>query len=54
MKEFNKAVKMLKHNKIDVILLDKRKCGDNWKEMIPDAVFPNWFTTYENGILAVF
>ena len=52
MNEFNASLNLLTAANIDIILLDKTKSTEDIGS-IPDAVFPNWFTTYL-GTLAVF
>ena len=54
MKEFNASVKLMKDNNVEVIILNKLEDPALKGLHIPDAVFPNWFTTYENGTLALF
>ena len=54
MQEFLNSVEILKLKDVNVIILDKQKDQELKGINIPDAVFPNWFTTYENGTLALF
>ena len=54
MEEFDSSVKLLQDNDVEVIVLNKQDDPELEDINIPDAVFPNWFTTYENGVLALF